>query len=856
MHSLVELKRKPAEATTTFDPRKLGAKCDVCPLRGCKPVPSTIIDKPKFIIVGEAPGRIELREGANFLGPSGKLLDKHLSKAGLRRDDAAVLNSLLCRPEQEKDTPGAMLACSGRLFNELKQFSKSTPIFAMGGVATKALLGANSILRARGFIWNVDGLEEKEFERLKKKAAETSLADLIKKASKEKKQAKSKKQSESASRRKGKTVITPTGFMKVQRQCLQGRTVLPMLHPAFILRSEIWNSLLSTDMARAAKWLKLGKHFVLEDKRPFLVVDSASELRKAAKLLGNTVTVDIESDSPDALLCRLTCVGIGDTKRRIVAYPWRDSMAKVLSQVFTKRITIGHNLVCFDQMVLERYGVSFGWVEDTMVAHHAFASHLPKSLLHVASVYCDSSPWKHKAKGEGKTEKGLPHEQSPEDLVAYNAADIGLTALAWERMQPDLEAERSVYLIDMRMAQLCASMKLDGFRFDVDRARELGKILQGRKNALLGEMRKLTRMPYFSPSKPDDIRRALFGRFNSPLVKPTPTGLASTAKDILEQLRYGEDRAGRLSDLILRWREAAKTKSTYLSRFVHADGRVHEDWRIGPSSGRVACRMMTLPRYTPEKNGVVDAVNRVRECYIAAPGKVLVYWDLEQAEAKFAANISQDPKFMAACRKDIHAENAKIIFPEAAEQGWLDGPEAKKGKGKPFRDRVKSCGFAIFYLAVWETIYGKLIADGFEVSPADCRAIVDMIHDAYKVYFRFVDSNVEFVRRNGYLRTAGSGRIRWFGQYPEASEVANYPVQPGIADHMNERLPIVDDRLPRGAAVIAQIHDAAIVECWRKDEKLVSSLAHEVFDPPIELPDRDPFFVPIELKTAERWSDL
>jgi len=852
---LVQLRQKEEAVEKHFDPRKLGAQCDVCPLQKCKPVQSTIIEDPKFIIVAESPGRMEEREGENFIGPSGKLLNRYLAKEKLDRRDAAVLNSTLCRPTSDRDAAGAAIACAPRLFNELKLLPSTAPIFAMGGVAAKSILGVGSILRSRGFVWRVAEMEPKEFARLLVKFYEADVLKLIKTAMKEKKR-KPKKKIDVERKRKRKSVITPTGYMKVLRQVIAGRMVLPMLHPAFVLRSEIWASLLQIDMNRAARILADGKDFKLEDKAPFLVVGTASELRKAARKLDSPVTVDIETDGADPLLCKIICVGIGDTRKRIVAYPWRSSMVKVLSEVFQKRVTVGHNIVTFDQIVLERDGVKFGKVEDTLVAHHAFASHLPKSLLHVASVYVDSSPWKHAARGEGKTEKGLPHEQEPEDLVAYNSADVGLTALSWHRMQPDLEAERSVYEIDMRMAGLCASMRKTGFRFDVGRARELGNTLQARKNVLLGRMREVSGNSDFRPSKPDDIRKALFGRFHSPLIRPTPTGLASTAREILEQLRNGDDNAGQLSDLILRWRDAAKTKSTYLGVFVHDDGRVHENWRLSAVTGRLGCLLMTLPRYSPDKKtGIVDPVNRVKECYIAEKDHVLVYYDLEQAEAKYAANISQDPKFLEACKKDIHAENAKVIFPEAAAQGWLDGDEKKK-KGKPFRDRTKSCGFAIYYLAVWDTIYGKLCADGFQVSPADCRAIVDVIHSTYRRYFEFVDENVEFVKRHGYFRTYASGRIRWFGQYPHPPEIANYCVQAGIADFMNDRLPKLEAKLPRGAHLIAQIHDAAIVECRSRDAADVKNLVKEIYDPPIVLPERDPFRIPVEIKMGDRWSNL
>jgi uracil-DNA glycosylase family 4 len=864
--SVIQLRRKPP-APAAFDPRSLGANCDVCPLKNCKPVPSTIIDNPKFVVLGEAPGRLESLRGEVFVGPTGKLLEKTLSKYELKRKDAALLNTILCRNDSDKDMAGAMVACAPRLMAELRQLPEDVPILSLGAFAAKALLGVSGILKTRGFVWRVPTLAEKDYVRLAEKADDADVGDLIKMAMKEKRKKPKKKVDlmvivdgkKVKKKSKNKTLITPTGYMKVQRQILAGRMVLPTLHPAFVLRDEIWGSLLNLDVERLSRVLAAGiNRFKLEDQKPFLVVSSASELLKQSKSLPTTVTVDIETDSPDPLLCRLVCVGLGTDRKRIIAYPWKTKMVKALSEILSKRTSVMHNGIIFDAPVLERYGVKLGRIEDTLVAHHAFASHLPKSLLQVASVYTDASPWKHAAKGEAKGEKGLPHQLTPDELARYNAADVGLTDLSWHRMQADLEDELDVYEIDMRIAQMCANMRISGFPFDVDRARVLGKTLQARKNALLGLMRDLTRMPYFSPSKPDDIRKALFGRFHSPLITPTPTGLASTSRAILEQLRSGEDKAGRLSDLILRWRDAAKTKSTYLGVFVHEDGRVHENWRIGPVTGRLACRLMTLPRYVPDKHGVVDPTDCVRECYVAKPGYTLVYFDLSQAEMRMAAWLSQDPVFMHACKGDVHAGNARVLFPEAVAEGMLIDDKAAKTIGAKFRNIAKNAGFAVTYLAGWETVYAYLTSHGFpEVSARDCKAMLDRLHTAYRGYFRYVDNNIAFVRRCGHLRSLKSRRIRWLGQYAKPTEIANTPVQTGIADFMNERLPLVEDRLPSHAALIAQIHDAGIFHVRNDQVKSVNQIIDDVYGPPIEADDgRAPLVIPTDKKTGERWSAL
>lgn len=852
-----------------YDPEEHGAKCRICPLNDKKVVPPLYVaGRVKLTIVGEAPGRMEEMRRVPFVGPSGKLLDSVFERAGMTREGAHITNTLLCRPDNENQIDAARFCCAPRLFKELRETTKDGgPILALGAVATKALVGVGSILKSRGFIWTVPTLDDKQ-----KRAARATMRKARK------------------TRDVVKLVKSTNAKMKLLRNhYIPGVTVFPTLHPAFILRAEIWRSVLDIDVDRLARWFKGGGKLKLEDEVKFVHVRTAKALRREAKELGSTVTVDVETDGADPLYAKLLCVGIGDTKKIIIAHPVTPRMPAVFTKIFARaKKVVGHNIIVFDQPCVESNGVKLDHdkVEDTLVAHHAFASHLPKSLNHVTSVYCDSRPWKHLSRGggAGKSEKGLPHHLSPEDLRKYNAQDVGLTALDWERMQPDLAEEMKIYVINKRIAQLCASMRIAGFRLDVGRARELSSILQRRKKKLRRKMRELTKNWDFSPSRPNDIRRALFGKFQAPNIRPTASGLPSTARAILEGLRSGHDKAAKLSDLVLKWRDADKTDSTYLSVQAATDGRVHADWRLGPVTGRLACKMMTLPRYSPDKKiitrrlrafeeaharpptkdekksiivNAVDPTDMVRECYIAAPGCVLVYFDLSQAEMRQAAYASNDPRFIHACKGDVHSGNAAVIFPDAAAEGCFDTPyECKEGRGKPYRDIAKNAGFAVSYLAEWETVYLYLVAHGFPVSPSDVRAMLDELHSAYAVYYAWVQSNIEFVQRNGYLRTLYSGRCRWFGQYPKPTEVANYPIQGGIADFMNERLPLLDDLLPKGCQIIAQIHDAAIIECVKSEAQNVVDLIKEVYDPPYCMPDRLPFVIPAEPKVGDRWSQF
>jgi uracil-DNA glycosylase len=55
------------------------------------------------VIVGEAPGASEDRQGRPFVGRAGRLLDELLAEAGLARDDVFITNVVKARPPGNRD---------------------------------------------------------------------------------------------------------------------------------------------------------------------------------------------------------------------------------------------------------------------------------------------------------------------------------------------------------------------------------------------------------------------------------------------------------------------------------------------------------------------------------------------------------------------------------------------------------------------------------------------------------------------------------------------------------------------------------------------------------------------------------
>ena len=109
------------------------------------------------MIVGEAPGRDEDREGKPFVGRSGQLLDRMFAAIGLSRQaeapDAAlyITNTLPWRPPQNRDPSVDEIAMLLPFLRRHIELAAPRVIVTMGNAATKTLLETTTgITRMRG----------------------------------------------------------------------------------------------------------------------------------------------------------------------------------------------------------------------------------------------------------------------------------------------------------------------------------------------------------------------------------------------------------------------------------------------------------------------------------------------------------------------------------------------------------------------------------------------------------------------------------------------------------------------------------------------------------------------------------
>jgi uracil-DNA glycosylase family 4 len=129
------------------------AACTRCGL--CRARTRTVFGEgplaPRLMFIGEGPGAEEDRAGRPFVGPAGRLLDRSLAAAQLRRDEVYIANVVKCRPPGNRTpNPEEVQACLPYLREQIRLLHPEV-ICTLGAPATRTVLETEEgISRVRG----------------------------------------------------------------------------------------------------------------------------------------------------------------------------------------------------------------------------------------------------------------------------------------------------------------------------------------------------------------------------------------------------------------------------------------------------------------------------------------------------------------------------------------------------------------------------------------------------------------------------------------------------------------------------------------------------------------------------------
>lgn len=126
-------------------PQSMVPKCGACGLWKTCQSPKMVPDGggwKKILVVAEAPGSEEDKQGIQLVGNSGKHLEQVFRKLGINmRRDCWLTNALICRPPDNKINDQKMVDyCRPNLFKTLEALKPHT-IVLLGGTAVESFMG-------------------------------------------------------------------------------------------------------------------------------------------------------------------------------------------------------------------------------------------------------------------------------------------------------------------------------------------------------------------------------------------------------------------------------------------------------------------------------------------------------------------------------------------------------------------------------------------------------------------------------------------------------------------------------------------------------------------------------------------
>ena len=118
--------------------------CHKCTLKDRPSVFGIAGSEHDIVLIGEAPGYDEVREGVPFIGRAGQLLNRIMSELGVDRSTVSISNSCLCHPidvngKNRRPTELEIECCNARLLHSIDLIGPKV-IISLGAAAFYSLV--------------------------------------------------------------------------------------------------------------------------------------------------------------------------------------------------------------------------------------------------------------------------------------------------------------------------------------------------------------------------------------------------------------------------------------------------------------------------------------------------------------------------------------------------------------------------------------------------------------------------------------------------------------------------------------------------------------------------------------------
>ena len=482
--------------------------------------------------------------------------------------------------------------------------------------------------------------------------------------------------------------------------------------------------------------------------------------------------------------------------------PWLedDSKAKV-----------GQNLK-YDMSILARYQIELRGIKfDTMLesyvlnsvgSRHDMDSLALKYLGHQTISFEDLA---------GKGAKQLTFNQIDlEKAAEYAAEDADVTLqlhlALWPQLSENPGLVKVLQDIEMPLLPVLSRMERGGVLIDAALLQQQSEFLSKRIGELEQQAHELAGKP-FNLSSPKQLQEILFTEQGLPVLKKTPTGIPSTAEEVLTELAHDYP----LPKVIIEHRTLAKLKSTYTDKLPQSinkeSGRVHTSYHQAvAATGRLSStepNLQNIPIRTEEGR-------RIRQAFVAPEGKRILAVDYSQIELRIMAHLSQDKALLDAFAQglDIHRATAAEVFGVALSEVTTEQ-----------RRRAKAVNFGLIY---GMSAFG--LARQLEISRGEAQHYVDTYFTRFPGVLAYMERTRQQAHEQGYVETLFGRRLylleihsKNVGRKKGAERAAiNAPMQGTAADIIKIAMLAVDQWLqqqdPTKIKMIMQVHDELVFE--------------------------------------------
>ena len=476
---------------------------------------------------------------------------------------------------------------------------------------------------------------------------------------------------------------------------------------------------------------------------------------------------------------------------------------------------LGHNLK-YDRNVLLNYDITLNAIEhDSMLLSYVYdPTVIRHGLDNVAEKYL-SYKTIHYEDVAGKGVKQIPFAKVDIDVAAEYACEDSLVSYElynylWEKILKNKSIVNIYTDIEMPLVPVLSNIEKNGVLIDSIQLNNLSKELEESLQEIQKKCFKITKKE-FNLNSPKQLQEILYMDLEIPITKKTPTGKPSTDEDTLQFLAQSH----KLPALILDYRSLNKLKTGYTDKLplqvCKKSGRIHTSYQQAiTATGRLSSTEPNL------QNIPIKSLQgrKIRNAFIAEPGKKIFAADYSQIELRIMAHLSNDSNLLKAFNNniDVHSFTASEIFN-------IDLNEVSSEN----RRAAKAINFGLIY---GMSSFG--LSKQLGISIPDAKDYMDIYFKRYPEIKSYMTATKEFAKANGYVETI-YGRQLFLPEinskhaqrrkYAERTAI-NAPVQGSAADIIKIAMIEIDKWLAQNHSktkMIMQVHDELVFEISEND---------------------------------------